>query len=682
MEDAGLRISFPWQPDRSPAFLREREWLVTNGLGGYASGTLLGWATRKYHGLFVPNLPSPHGRTVVIPRLDEEIQMQDRGILLGGALYAGGQEEGHVHLYLKEFNHAWQSPTWIFQINDRVLEKTILMPFGQNTVYVVYRLLGGEPLQVRLRPFLAFRGHDESLPVSSYALWSVSFRGERFEARIGEELPVLRLRIKPGYRYFVSEEKISETHLYGIEKERGLEHHEILGSPGYFVAEIRPGEMAAFTASTERWEALEREVQEVVSSESQRLKKLISFAPDAARTGFAGRLVLAADEFVVLPASRFEEDLMARAAGEETRSIIAGYHWFTDWGRDTMISLEGLTLCTGRHREARAILMTFARYVRDGLVPNQFPEGQREAIYNTVDATLWYFHALDRYYQTTGDRDTLKALFEVLKAVIERHVGGTRFGIGIDARDGLMGAAAEGYQLTWMDAKVADWVVTPRRGKPVEIQALWYNALCLMQCWAEELGESAKYYAELAGRVHDSFNKRFWYHKGGYLSDVIDGEDPADTTRLRPNQIFAVSLRFPVLDRPLWKPVVDIVEEKLLTPYGLRTLAPGEKDYRPCYEGDRWARDAAYHQGLVWPWLIGHFLDARRRVYGPSHQSRAFLGAFEEHLRDAGIGMISEIFDAEPPYTPRGCIAQAWSVAEVLRAYLADGSESKPPSNA
>jgi predicted glycogen debranching enzyme len=678
-EDAGLRISFPWQPDADPAFLRDREWLVTNGLGGYASGTLLGWATRKYHGLFVPNLPSPHGRTVIIPRLDEKIATQDGGILLGGSLYAGGQEEGHAPLYLKEFRHEWQAPTWVFQIDDRILEKTILMPFGQNTVYILYRLLGGEPLRIKLRPFLAFRGHDESLPVSSYALWSVSFRGERFEARIGEDLPVLRLRIDPGYRYFVSEEKVSETHLYGIEKRRGLEHHEVLGSPGYFVAEIRPGETTAFTTSTEPWEALDRDAQEVVGSEGQRLKKLLARAPEAARTGFGAQLVLAADEFVVLPASRFEEDLMARAAGEETRSIIAGYHWFSDWGRDTMISLEGLTLCTGRHREARAILMTFSHYIKDGLIPNQFPEGQREAVYNTVDATFWYFHALDRYYQTTGDRETLATLFEVLKPVIERHVVGTRFGIGADPKDGLIKAASEGYQLTWMDAKVADWVVTPRRGKPVEIQALWYNALCLMERWAEELGEAKNDYADLAGKVHESFNMRFWYEKGGYLSDVIDAEDPADAARLRPNQIFAVSLRFPVLQPSLWKPVVDVVEEKLLTPYGLRTLAPGEKEYRPRYEGDRWARDAAYHQGLVWPWLIGHFLDARRRVYGHSHDNRDFLRAFEGHLCDAGIGMISEIFDAEPPYTPRGCIAQAWSVAEVLRAYMAGANDAKPP---
>jgi predicted glycogen debranching enzyme len=669
MEAEGLSISFSWQPENDPAFLRDREWLVTNGLGGYASGTLLGWATRKYHGLFVPNLPSPYGRTVVIPRLDEEIETESGIVLLGGAVYAGGQEEGHVPLYLKEFRYAWQTPRWTFQLNDRVLQKSIVMPFGQNTVYTVYRLLQGKPLRIRLRPFLAFRGHDESLPASSYALWSVSFRGDRFEAGIREDFPVLRLRVKPGYLFFVSEEKISEAHLYGIEKERGLEHHEILGSPGYFAAHLDQGEIVALSASTERWEALERDADAVIDSECQRLQKLLALAPEAARKGLGGRLVIAADQFVVLPASRLEEDLMARAAGEETRSIIAGYHWFTDWGRDTMISLEGLTLCTGRYREARAILATFARYVKDGLIPNQFPEGQREAVYNTVDATLWYFHALDRYYQTTGDRETLTTLFQVLKSVVECHLRGTRFGIGVDPKDGLIHAGAEGYQLTWMDAKVGDWVVTPRRGKPVEIQALWYNALRLMEYWARELEQEGDLYAATAERAYASFNGRFWYDEGGYLADVIDGEDGFDV-KLRPNQIFALSLRFPVLEEPHWKPVVDIVEHKLLTPLGLRTLGPGDKDYRALYKGDRWARDAAYHQGLVWPWLIGHFLDARRRVYGGHGESRRHLAAFEKHLKDAGIGTISEIFEAEPPYTPRGCIAQAWSVAEVLRAFL------------
>jgi len=663
-------ICFSWQSQNDPAFLRDREWLVTNGLGGYASGTLLGWATRKYHGLFVPNLAAPHGRTVIIPRFDEEIESDKGGVLLGGAVYAGGHEEGQGHLHLKEYCYAWQSPSWTFEFNGSVLRKTVLMPFGQNTVYTVYRLLQGKPLRMRLRPFLAFRGHDESLPASSYAPWSLTFRGDRFEARIRDDFPTLRMRVRPGYRCFVSQEKISEAHLYGVEKERGLEHHEILGSPGFFVAQIDAGQSVAFVVSTEGWEALEREADAVIDSELQRLQKLLALAPERARQGFAAQLVLAADQFVIIPATRMEEDLLARASGEETRSIIAGYHWFTDWGRDTMISLEGLTLCTGREREARAILMTFARYVRDGLIPNQFPEGQRDGIYNTADATLWYFHALDRYYQASGDRETLVALFPVLKTVVECHIDGTQFGIGVDPEDGLVRASAEHYALTWMDAKAGDWVVTPRRGKPVEIQALWYNALRLMESWARELEQGTAHYADFAERAYASFNRRFWYEQGGYLADVIDGENRIDI-KLRPNQIFALSLRFPVLEKSRWKRVIDIVENRLLTPFGLRTLDADDKDYHPFYRGDRLARDAAYHQGLVWPWLIGHFLDARRRVYGPE-KTAPYLASFEKHLEDAGIGTISEIFEAEPPYTPRGCIAQAWSVAEVLRSVLAD----------
>ncbi|MGH7965631.1 MAG: amylo-alpha-1,6-glucosidase, partial [Candidatus Binatia bacterium] len=379
--------------------------------------------------------------------------------------------------------------------------------------------------------------------------------------------------------------------------------------------------------------------------------------------------------FIILPGTRPEERVLARAAGEEVRTVVAGYHWFTDWGRDTMISLEGLTLCTGRHHEARAILRTFAHYVQDGLLPNLFPEGERTALYHTVDATLWYFHALDRYYQVTGDKETLQVLYPVLRSIIEHHIRGTHFGIGVDSQDGLIQAGAEGYQLTWMDAKVGDWVVTPRRGKPVEIQSLWYNALRLMDAWAEELGEPTETFVAAARQAYASFSARFWFEPGRYLFDVIDGES-GDDPSLRPNQIFSLSLRFPILDKQLWRPVLDTVTEKLLTPVGIRTLAPGHTDYKPFYDGDLRSRDAAYHQGTVWPWLIGHFVDAWRRVYPDGRQAHAFLQGFKEHLRDAGIGTISEIFDAEPPYTPRGCIAQAWSVAEVLRAFLASGEES------
>jgi predicted glycogen debranching enzyme len=352
--------------------------------------------------------------------------------------------------------------------------------------------------------------------------------------------------------------------------------------------------------------------------------------------------------------------------------VIAGYHWFTDWGRDTMISLEGLTLTTGRVTEARDILRTFAFYFRDGLIPNLFPEGNKEGLYHTADATMWFFHALHRYLEVSGDWATLQLLLPKLDASIAHHVAGTRFNIGADPEDGLLRQGAENYALTWMDAKMEDWVVTPRRGKPVEINALWYNALCLMADWHERDGaaERAQDLRSRAERVRESFNRRFWYEGGGYLYDVIDGvggDDPA----CRPNQIVSFALRYPVLDRSRWDAVLAVVQDRLLTPVGLRSLDPSHPDYKPKYYGDLRTRDAAYHQGTVWAWLIGPFIDAWLNAHPDKpEQARAFLQGFLPHLNEACVGSISEIFDAEEPYAARGCVAQAWSVAEVLRCWV------------
>jgi len=352
------------------------------------------------------------------------------------------------------------------------------------------------------------------------------------------------------------------------------------------------------------------------------------------------------------------------------RTIIAGYPWFTDWGRDTMIALEGLALVTGRHDDAGHVLRTFAGATRDGLIPNLFPEGEREGLYHTADATLWFFHAVDRYLAATGDRRTLALLLPSLEEMVRRHIGGTRFGIGVDPRDGLLTQGAAGYQLTWMDAKVGNWVVTPRRGKAVEINALWYNALRLLEGWLrQERGDAAaRPLAELAARVHESFNGRFWLESAGHLLDVVDGEQ-GDDASFRPNQIFAVSLRHPVLLPARWRSVVDAVHARLWTPVGLRSLAPGQPGYEARYDGDLRARDGAYHQGTVWAWLIGPLVDAWMRVH-PGEGAAELLAGFEAHFTDACAGSVSEIFDAEEPYAPRGCFAQAWSVAEVLRALV------------
>ncbi|MBS0170705.1 MAG: glycogen debranching enzyme family protein [Nitrospira sp.] len=664
--------SLPVAPVRGRAYDEEtlltREWLVTNGLGGYASSTLLCAPTRRYHGLFVPDLPAPWGRTVMIPRLDEDVRLGTETYFLSGVEFEDGRVEGDVPSGLQSFRRQGQTPVWCYEIAGRRLEKRVLMPYGHNSLYVEYRLLEGDPVQMQVRPFVTFRMLDAPLRDAKQPPFPVLTTDGRHEIPLCDGAPALKLCLRPGYGLFVADARVSHSVCYRVDRDRGAEHLENLSSPGYFQADLATDHPLAFVASTEPWEHLELSPEALVEAESQRVGKLLTTVRAGGADEVEERLALAADQFIVAPGSRVEEQALAKASGDEARTVIAGYHWFTDWGRDTMISLEGLTLCTGRHQEARSILKTFAGYVQDGLLPNLFPEGERQGLYHTADATLWYFHALDRYHRVTGDRDTLIELQPVLRSILEHHVKGTRFGIGVDPHDGLLRAAEQGYQLTWMDAKVEGWVVTPRRGKPVEIQALWYNALRCMAGWASFIGGSASAWADLAAQAQRSFNGRFWYQPGGYLYDVVDGES-GDDAAFRPNQVFSISLTHPILDETRWRDVLDQVAEKLLTPVGLRSLARDHPDYKPKYFGDLRARDAAYHQGTVWAWLIGPFIDAWLKVSPDPGKARPLLEGFQRHLSEAGIGTISEIFDAEPPYHPRGCIAQAWSVAEVLRAW-------------
>lgn len=658
-------------PDEVSSWLA-KEWLVTNGMGGYASTSLLGIATRRYHGLFIPDVPG-RGRIVVVPRLDETVK-HGGDLLLAGAEYADGAIEGDGLRCLKTFHRERQTPVWTFSVRGSVLEKRVIAPHGQNTVYVHYRLREGSPVRLRLRPFITCRLHDAPLSEPAASAFPLTIMEDRYEITLPDAMPSLKLGLRPHRGLFVADPRISANVSYRVDRDRGSDHVEDLFSPGYFTADLSPQQPMAIVFSVEPWERLESDPSEIFEAERRRLDTLRSPPPDPERDDFAGQLMLAADQFIVTPAARPQDQVMAHASGDEARTVIAGYHWFGDWGRDTMISLEGLTLCTGRHHEAKAILRTFARHIKDGLIPNLFPEGARAGLYHTADATLWYFHALDRYLSRTGDHDTLRMLYPLLKEVIHRHREGTSFHIGVDPEDGLLHAGEAGYQLTWMDAKLDDWVVTPRRGKPVEIQALWYNALRLMEVWAEETGERATPWREAADRAEASFHRRFWHEPGGHLYDVVDGER-GDDASLRPNQIFSLSLRFPVLRPARWRPVVDAVTTSLLTPFGLRSLSPAHQDYKPVYSGDLRARDAAYHQGTVWAWLIGHYVDARLRVDDDKAAVHGLLAAFRTHLEEAGIGTISEIFDAEPPYRPRGCIAQAWSVAEVLRAHLKTRSQ-------
>jgi predicted glycogen debranching enzyme len=684
MSDTAAPRRIGWRRGEAAQALVAREWLQTNGLGGYASGTVGGVPTRRFHGLLVAALPAPFGRMMMLNHVAETLVPADGApIALTGLEGSGGLmlPDALVELALENGR-----PIWTFERDGLVFEKRIVVTHRQNTVRVVYRLAAADrPARLVLTPALSLRAHEGrvDLPPEPFR---VERSGDAVEVIAGNErLPPLRLlatAATPG-RWRDDDDGLIDV-AYRIERARG---YDWLGSLRRFASielDVAPGAEVVFTASTEEWAGLRAvDAGQAIRLEDERRARLLSQAAPALQATLGRELVLAADQFIIAPRVRPADEVHLAAQGDEAGTVIAGYPWFTDWGRDTMISLEGLTLLTGRHGEARSILHTFARHVRDGLIPNLFPEGETEGLYHTADATLWFFHAVDRYEQVTGERETRRLLLPKLCDIVERHLAGTRFGIGVDPEDGLLRQGADGYQLTWMDAKVGDWVVTPRRGKAVEINALFYNALMLLARWLEQTepgddpAAASTLRAEVvrahADRLRASFNRRFWNDATGCLFDVVDGEGPArDDPGVRPNQLLAISLPHPVLDPARWPDVMRVVRERLATPFGLRSLAPGHPDYKPRYDGDRRARDAAYHQGTIWGWLIGPFVDAWLKTF-PSDRAgaRRLLDGLEQQLSAACIGTISEIYDAEPPFQPRGCVAQAWSVAEALRALAA-----------
>ena len=633
--------------------LVEREWLVTNGIGGFASGTITGQPTRRYHGMLIAALPNPLGRMVMVAALDDGLAPEQ----------------------LRDFRVVGGIPTWRYELDGGVLVKRITMPHRQNTTVLQYSLEKGGPVALRLGPGFHFRSYEAAVSEPLHADYTWASDGPRFRVTAGG-LPAVRFFLEGGLTFEAGESR-REQLLFALEEARGYQAHGALWSPGAFVARLETGSPVAIMASTEDVEIVSAiSAAEAFGAAHERNRRMISLAPPAARAGVGAQLVTAADQFIVKPVGRVHDTVRATARGEGIRTVIAGYHWFTDWGRDTMISFEGLTLVTGRHREARFILRTFAQYVRDGLIPNLFPDGSDQGLYHTADATLWFFHAVDRFAETTDNWSIVEQVLPTMRAIADAHLRGTRFGIQMDPRDGLLRQGAEGYQLTWMDAKVDGWVVTPRRGKAVEINALWHNALCVMSTWERELGDAARarQYSEAAARVRESFNRRFWYESGRHLYDVVDGPE-GDDAACRPNQVLAISLPNPVLDESRWNDVMRVVELKLLTPVGLRSLSPDHPDYKANYFGALRDRDAAYHQGTVWGWLIGPWIDAWLKVHPDDKAgARRFLDGLIAHLPEFGVGSIAEIFDAEPPFTPRGCIAQAWSVAEVLRCWVKTAS--------
>ncbi len=652
--------------------LLNKEWIVTNGLGGYASGTIGGLLTRRYHALLISALPAPLGRIVMFNTMNYELITENGSSVRFNAAARNHDEYNTLNLiHPKKFFLEDGLPVWQYKLDNLLFEKRILMPYMQNTVVITFKLLeGNSAANIKLLPYLHFRPHEFPVNEKFEGSFRISIDGDKYQITFNENLPPLNLILygkNSSFTYTVCDEFIN---FYKMENQRGYESEGSLWNPGPFNAQLSKDNSVSLIASTEEWETiLSQKPEDIFINEIKRRNELI------ARSNFRGEkflseLALASDQFIITPVGRQEKAIKVISVGGELKSVIAGYHWFTDWGRDTMISLEGLSLLTGRFKEAHSILHSFANCVENGLIPNHFPEGEKEGLYHTADATLWFFHALDRYLYYTNDKTIITLLLPTLKEIIGFHLGGTRFGIKADSSDGLLIQGTEGYQLTWMDAKVRDWVVTPRRGKAVEINALWYNALKLISEWIKEIeGSDPGKYINLSELTKKSFNKKFWINDKKYLYDVIEGENTLFDDSLRPNQIFSISLKFPVLDQDKWEDVINIVKDYLLTPYGLRSLAPNHPDYKSNYFGNLLARDAAYHQGTVWAWLIGHFIDAWLKLFPDDLvNTEKFLEGFDPHLNDAGLGSISEIFDAEQPYTPRGCIAQAWSVAEVLRS--------------
>ncbi len=645
------------------------EWLETNGLGGFASSTIVGLNTRRYHGLLTAATKPPVGRVVLLSKFEEVFIVDGRRYDL-----STNQYPGTIHPQGFQFQTAFRLdpfPIFTYEVEGTVIEKSVFMVQGENTTVVQYEFrlpestnspLPATNFSLEIRPIIAFRDYHGTTHENNALNSDVQIEDGQASVAPYTDLPTLYFAHDAGeidrrgdwYRNFE----------YRIEQERGLDFREDLFSPFAITFAIdqaritkKSGARINIISSTERRNAKQAEAYR--EAELKRRQTIMQSAPGDNK--LVRTLTVAADQYIV-------------ARGEQ-KTVVAGYHWFADWGRDTMIALPGLTLATGRFEIAKSILLEFAKHVDQGMLPNRFPDAGETPEYNTVDATLWFFEGVRALVQYTKDFDFVHDnLYEVLRDIIDWHVRGTRYNIHVDA-DGLLFSGEPGVQLTWMDAKVGDWVVTPRTGKAVEIQALWYNALRVMEGLAEKFGDEAneKKYKTMAACARKSFNEVFWNEQTGYLYDVANDDERDDS--IRPNQVLAISLTNSMVSKTRAKSILRVVERELLTPRGLRTLSPNDSRYIGCYKGDTRSRDGSYHQGTVWPWLMGSYITAYAKTFGED-AGREFtsdwLKNFETHLTEACLGQISEIFDGDLPHTPRGCVAQAWSVAEILRAAVED----------
>ncbi len=636
---------------------KTREWLITNSLGGFASGTIAGLRTRRYHSLLVATLTPPVDRIATISQVDETLRYDGQIIELSCHNFASGAVQPDGYKYIERFYLDGAIPTWIYACAGIRLEKKIWMQPEENTTYIQYSCLSANhPLEIHLDLYAVLRDMHALSHRDKKGIFTTQITRSGLTLDPTGIMPIYILCPNAS---FTAKSKWMRNLYLPAEAKHGENAIEDQCCIGHLNSNIHPGEALTIVITTEPDANLDgvsslrarQEYESRLLETGKRAWEKSSFPPESIQ-----QLLLAADQFIV------QRPTSAEQAGQ---SVIAGYPWFTDWGRDTMISLPGLTLATGRPEVSRRILRTFAAYLDEGMLLNRFPDSGNQPEYNTIDATLWYFEALRAYHACTNDDDLLSDLFPILIDIIDWHLRGTRYGIHVDPQDGLLTGGTQSTQLTWMDVKIDGWAVTPRSGKAVEINALWYNALnCTIQ-FCKQLGKST-YSLEQAASAAKSGFQRFWNPKRKHLFDVLDGPNGSDPT-LRPNQIIAAALPNTPLTNAQLRSVVDACRESLLTPFGLRSLAPGEPGYVGRFGGDRHQRDAGYHMGTTWGWLIGPYISAYLRVYENPDIVKALIMPMLDHLKDFGLGSLAEVFDGDAPFEPGGCPAQAWSVAEVLR---------------
>lgn len=630
-----------------------KEYLITNGLGGYCTASICGAGVRKYSGLLIACLNPPVERRLLLSKLDESLFIDGKEFKLYSNVYTDKRTD-NGYLYEQSFEYEY-FPVQNYEVNGVFLSKSITMVYGKNTTVITYKIRNNnKPIKLRLEAQVNNRDHHGNTKRGDFKCnQELISNGVRITYNINN----VELFLKSDLAKYIETSEWIENILYYDEVERGLDNFDYHYKAGYFEISLEPKEQKEFTIIASTEEVVDLNGKHYFEIEKTRKEELISKL--TIKDELTKQLTLSADQFIV------------KRKSTNTATVIAGYPWFTDWGRDTMIALPGLTLTSGRFEEAKELLITFAKYEKEGLIPNMFPDDGVEPLYNTIDGTLWYFNAVHKYLEYTKDYDFIKEnIFTTLTSMIENHIKGTLYNIKMDEKDCLLSGGNKDIQLTWMDVKIKDWTVTPRQGKAVEINALWYNAVCVYTELCKRFSLEYKYYEELSLKIKESFLREFWNEKTSYFYDYIDTHEYNE--QIRPNGIIVLSLPYTMIDETIAKRALETAFEKLYTPYGLRSLSFDDKEYRGIFMGGIVPRDSAYHQGTVWSWLIGPFITAVSRWYKDKELCLKLIEPFCDHLRDRCIGSVSEVFDGNSPHNPRGCYAQAWGAAELLRAYVED----------